>query len=195
MASVLPASPLPDRARIVIVGGGIIGASIAYHLTQAGETDVVLLERGRLTNGTTWHAAGLVSRVRGTHALTELTRDNVATYERVAAETGVDLGLRHVGALTIARTEARMHEILAGVGMARDFDIPVEVDRPRAGSASCGPRPSSTISSGACSSRRTRRSTRATRRSRSRKPPSRPACATCRRPRSRVSGSRRTARA
>ena len=88
---------------------------------------MVLLERGRLTNGTTWHAAGLVSRVRGTHALTELTRDNVETYERVAAESGVDIGLRHVGALTIARTEARMHEILAGVGMARDFDIPVEV--------------------------------------------------------------------
>ena len=132
VASVLPASPLPDRARVVIVGGGIIGASIAYHLTRAGERDVVLLERGRLTNGTTWHAAGLVSRVRGTHALTALTRDNAATYERVARETGVEVGLRQVGALTIARTEARMQEILAGVGMARDFDIPVEVtDRAR----------------------------------------------------------------
>src|SRR5687768_5075128 len=132
VASVLPASRMPDRARVVIVGGGIIGASIAYHLTQAGERDVALLERGRLTNGTTWHAAGLVSRVRGTHALTALTRDNVGTYERVAAETGVDIGLRQVGALTIARTEPRLHEILAGVGMARDFDIPVEVtDRAR----------------------------------------------------------------
>ena len=58
----------------MIVGGGIIGASIAYHLAQAGERDVVLVERGRLTNGTTWHAAGLVSQVRGTHALTALTR-------------------------------------------------------------------------------------------------------------------------
>jgi glycine cleavage system aminomethyltransferase T/glycine/D-amino acid oxidase-like deaminating enzyme len=132
VASVLPASSMPERARVVIVGGGIIGASIAYHLTERGETDVVLLERGRLTNGTTWHAAGLVSRVRGSHALTALTRDNVATYQRVAAETGVEIGLRHVGALTVARTEARMHEILAGVGMARDFDIPVEVtDRAR----------------------------------------------------------------
>jgi glycine cleavage system aminomethyltransferase T/glycine/D-amino acid oxidase-like deaminating enzyme len=131
-AGVLSASSLPDRARIVIVGGGIIGASIAYHLTRAGERDVVLLERGRLTNGTTWHAAGLVSRVRGSHALTALTRDNVATYQRVADETGIDTGLRQVGALTIARTEARMHEILAGVAMAHDFDIPVEVtDRAR----------------------------------------------------------------
>src|SRR5918995_2064107 len=95
--SVLPASSMPDRARIVIVGGGIIGASIAYHLTRAGERDVVLLERGRLTNGTTWHAAGLVSRVRGTHALTELTRDNAATYRRLTEETGVETGLREHG--------------------------------------------------------------------------------------------------
>src|SRR5687767_14668997 len=85
VASVLPASPMPDRARVVIVGGGVVGSSIAYHLTRAGERDVVQLERGRLTNGTTWHAAGLVSRVRGTHALTALTRDNAATYERLTA--------------------------------------------------------------------------------------------------------------
>ncbi|MBA2718561.1 MAG: FAD-dependent oxidoreductase [Chloroflexi bacterium] len=132
VASVLPAGRLPAHARIVVVGGGIIGSSIAYHLTRAGEREVVLVERGRLTNGTTWHAAGLVSRVRGTNALTALTRDNVASYERVTAETGIDTGLRQVGALTIARTEARMQEILAGVSMARDFDIPVEItDRSR----------------------------------------------------------------
>src|SRR5215207_122635 len=132
VASVLPASPMPDRARVVIVGGGIIGSSIAYHLTRAGERDVVLLERGRLTNGTTWHAAGLVSRVRGSHALTALTRDNATVYRRLTEETGVDTGLRQIGALTIARTTARMQEILAGVGMARDFDVPVEVtDRAR----------------------------------------------------------------
>ena len=77
--SMLPASSLPSAARIVVVGGGIVGASIAYHLALAGETDVVLVERGRLTNGTTWHAAGLVSQVRGTHALTELSRINVET--------------------------------------------------------------------------------------------------------------------
>jgi len=132
VASVLPGSAMPDRTRVVIVGGGIIGASIAYHLTRAGERDVVLLERGRLTNGTTWHAAGLVSRVRGTHALTALTRDNVATYRRLTAETGIETGLREVGSLTVARTEARMQEILYGVGMARDAEVPVEVvDRAR----------------------------------------------------------------
>ena len=122
-----PVTELPSRARVVIVGGGIIGSSIAYHLTRAGETDVVMLERGRLTNGTTWHAAGLVSQVRGTRALTELTRHNAETYERLPGETGIETGLRRVGALTVARTEGRMQEILYGVGMARDAGIPVEV--------------------------------------------------------------------
>lgn len=132
VAGVLPASAMPDRARVVIVGGGIIGASIAYHLTRAGERDVVLLERGRLTNGTTWHAAGLVSRVRGTHVLTALTRDNVATYRRLTAETGIETGLREVGSLTVARTPARMEEITYAVSIARDVDVPVEVvDRAR----------------------------------------------------------------
>jgi heterotetrameric sarcosine oxidase gamma subunit len=126
-SAVVPASDLPDRARVVIVGGGIIGSSIAYHLTREGETDVVLLERGRLTNGTTWHAAGLVSQVRGTHALTALTRINAETYERLPAETGVETGMRRVGALTVARTEGRMQEILYGVAMARDAGVDVEV--------------------------------------------------------------------
>ena len=104
VAAVLPASDLPRRARIVIVGGGIIGASIAYHLAAAGERDVVLVERGRLTNGTTWHAAGLVSQVRGTQALTALTAGNAETYERLGDETGIDTGLRRNGSLGIART-------------------------------------------------------------------------------------------
>ena len=130
--AVLPASALPSQARVVIVGGGIIGSSIAYHLTAAGERDVVMIERGRLTNGTTWHAAGLVSQVRGSHALTALTAGNAATYERIGAETGIDTGIRRHGALTIARTQARMDEIRYGVSMARDFGVDVEVvDRSR----------------------------------------------------------------
>ena len=132
IASALPASPLPSHARIVIVGGGIVGASIAYHLALAGETDVVLVERGRLTNGTTWHAAGLVSQVRGTHALTELARINVDTYERVARETGIDPGFRRVGSLTVARTEERFREIRGPVSIARDAGLASEiVDRDR----------------------------------------------------------------
>ena len=132
IASALSASRLPSGARIVIVGGGIAGASIAYHLALAGESDVVLIERGRLTNGTTWHAAGLVSQVRGTHALTELARVNVGIYERVGQETGIDPGMRRVGSLSVARTEQRFHEIRLPVSIARDAGIASEiVDRER----------------------------------------------------------------
>ena len=132
IAAALPDSALPSSAGIVIVGGGIVGASIAYHLALAGEPDVVLIERGRLTNGTTWHAAGLVSQVRGTHALTELARVNVGIYERVAQETGIDPGLRRVGSLTVARTAERFHEIRLPVSIARDAGIASEiVDRER----------------------------------------------------------------
>jgi 4-methylaminobutanoate oxidase (formaldehyde-forming) len=130
VTSALPAAPLPSAARIAIVGGGIVGASIAYHLALAGESDVVLLERGRLTNGTTWHAAGLVSQVRGTHALTELSRINVETYERVARETGIDPGFRRVGSLTVARSEERFREIRGPVSIARDADLPSEIVDP-----------------------------------------------------------------
>ncbi len=127
-ASVLnPLSDLPARARVAIVGGGIIGASIAYHLTRAGETDVVLLERARLTGGTTWHAAGLVSQIRGNHALTALTKDNATLYERLASETGIETGMRRHGAMTIARTEGRLQEALYGVAMAKDVGVDVEV--------------------------------------------------------------------
>jgi glycine cleavage system aminomethyltransferase T/glycine/D-amino acid oxidase-like deaminating enzyme len=125
-----PLAEPPDRARVVIVGGGVIGSSIAYHLTKLGLTDVVVVERGRVTNGTTWHAAGLVSQVRGTHALTELSRRNAPLYASLGAETGVDTGFRSNGALTVARTPSRMQEILYGVGMAQDFDIPAEILTP-----------------------------------------------------------------
>ncbi len=122
-----PLSDLPDRARVVIVGGGIVGASIAYHLTRAGETDVVLVERARLSAGTTWHAAGLVSQVRGTHALSALAYINAPTYERVIEESGIDTGLRRSGSLTVARTTGRMQEILYSVAMAADLGVPHEV--------------------------------------------------------------------
>ncbi len=130
VAGTLPAAELPARARVAIVGGGIIGASIAYHLAAAGETDVVIVERGRLTNGTTWHAAGLVSQARGTHALTALAVGNADAYARIAAESGVDTGLRRNGSISLARTRARMDELLHGVSVARDFGIEVEIVGP-----------------------------------------------------------------
>src|SRR5436190_22191975 len=113
----------PPRAQVVIVGAGIIGSSIAYHLTKLGVTDVVVLERTRLTGGTTWHAAGLVTQVRGTHAITELSRINAGRYQSLPAETGVETGLRRVGALTVARTHGRLEELRAALSMAKDFGI------------------------------------------------------------------------
>jgi glycine cleavage system aminomethyltransferase T/glycine/D-amino acid oxidase-like deaminating enzyme len=118
-----PRSEPPARARVVVIGGGVAGSSVAYHLTKLGVSDVVVLERTRLTGGTTWHAAGLVAQVRGTHALTELSRLNAGLYESLPAETGVETGLRRVGALTVARTRGRMEELRAGISMAKDFGI------------------------------------------------------------------------
>src|SRR6476659_3604452 len=118
-----PLSEPPDRATMVVIGAGVAGSSVAYHLTKLGITDVVVLERMRLTGGTTWHAAGLVAQVRGTHALTELSRLNASLYEALPAETGVETGLRRVGALTVARTRGRMEELRAGLSMAKDFGI------------------------------------------------------------------------
>lgn len=80
-----PASP-GDQYEIVIVGGGVAGASLAYHLARLGKTDIALLERHQLTSGTTWHAAGLIMQLRSTHALTELARYNVELYASLEAD-------------------------------------------------------------------------------------------------------------
>ena len=125
-----PTTEPPPSAQVVIVGGGIIGSSIAYHLTKLGVDDVVVVERTSLTSGTTWHAAGLVSQVRGTHALTELSRVNADLYEALPEETGVETGFRRVGALTVARTPGRMQEILGAADMHGAFDVACHVLEP-----------------------------------------------------------------
>jgi len=98
---------LPTRARVVIIGGGVGGTSIAYHLVQRGWRDVALLERAQLTSGSTFHSAGLVGQLRSTLPLTRLMMDSVALYERVGKETGVDIGWRPVGSLRLASSTAR----------------------------------------------------------------------------------------
>ena len=100
-------APLPDRAQVVIVGGGIAGSSIAYHMAGLGITDVLLLERARIASGTSWHAAGLVARVRGSHPMTELANYGVDLYRGLADETGVDVHFRPSGSLTLAENEGR----------------------------------------------------------------------------------------
>ena len=124
------ADALPSRAQVVVIGAGIIGSSIAYHLTKLGLTDVVVLERNQLTSGTTWHAAGLVSRLRGTHAMTKLSMVNAPLYASLEAETGIPTGFRQVGSMTVARDEDRMTEALYGVTLGKNFGIDVEVLTP-----------------------------------------------------------------
>jgi 4-methylaminobutanoate oxidase (formaldehyde-forming) len=111
--------PLPGRAQVVVVGGGIVGSSIAYHLAGIGITDVLLLERARIASGTSWHAAGLVARVRGSHPMTDLANYGVDLYRGLADETGVDVHFRPTGSLTLAENESRMTELRYAAAIAR----------------------------------------------------------------------------
>jgi glycine cleavage system aminomethyltransferase T/glycine/D-amino acid oxidase-like deaminating enzyme len=104
----ISAAALPGRARAVIIGGGVIGTSVAYHLAALGWTDVLLLEQGQLSCGTTWHAAGLVGQLRASEAGTRLVQYSTQLYERLEAETGQATGFRRCGGVTVARTADRM---------------------------------------------------------------------------------------
>ncbi|KQU92818.1 FAD-dependent oxidoreductase [Mesorhizobium sp. Root102] len=121
----------PKHAQVVIVGGGIIGVSIAYHLTKLGWRDVVLLERGQLTCGTTWHAAGLVMQLRTTHTMTELCRYGTRLFDELKKETGQDTGFRRTGSLPIARTPDRLIEIARLVSLGKSFDVEAHMLSPR----------------------------------------------------------------
>ena len=119
-------SALPRRARVIIIGGGIIGCSVAYHLAKLGWRDVLLLERKQLTSGTTWHAAGLIGQLRATANMTKLARYGAELYASLEAETGVATGFRRVGSLSLALSHERLEELRRGASMARAFDVEVE---------------------------------------------------------------------
>jgi glycine cleavage system T protein len=121
---------LPRRARVVIVGGGVIGCSIAYHLTKIGWNDVVLLERKQLTSGTTWHAAGLVGQLRPSINMTRLAKYTGELYRGLEAETGQATGYRQCGSISMATTAERFEELKRSASMAKVFDLPVEVISP-----------------------------------------------------------------
>jgi 4-methylaminobutanoate oxidase (formaldehyde-forming) len=116
---------LPKHARVVIIGGGISGCSMAYHLAKAGWTDIVLLERKQLTCGTTWHAAGLIGQLRGSLNMTRLAKYSADLYVRLEAETGIATGMRQTGSISVALTQARKEEIYRSAALARAFDIDV----------------------------------------------------------------------
>jgi 4-methylaminobutanoate oxidase (formaldehyde-forming) len=119
-------SSLPKKARVVIIGGGVIGCSVAYHLTKLGWEDVILLERKQLTSGTTWHAAGLIAQLRATANMTKLAKYSQELYGTLEAETGVATGFKRVGSITVALTEERREEIYRQAAMARAFGVEVE---------------------------------------------------------------------
>ena len=118
---------LPSRAQVVIIGGGIIGCSLAYHLTKRGWTDVLLLERKQLTSGTTWHAAGLVGQLRASQTMARLAKYTTDLFCSLEAETGQATGMKQNGSGSIARTPGRLEELVRGADMARVFDLDVEV--------------------------------------------------------------------
>jgi len=120
---------LPTRAQVVVVGGGIIGASLAYHLTKRGITDVLVVEQGQLTGGTTWHAAGLVSQLKPTHSLTKLATYSNRLFEELEDETGQATGYRAPGSISVASDLERWEEMRRGISMASTVGVEIrEID-------------------------------------------------------------------
>jgi len=117
---------IPSHAGVVIIGGGVAGCSIAYHLTRIGLTDVVLLERRQLTCGTTWHAAGLVGQLRATRNATELAKYSASLYRSLEAETGQATGFKQNGSVSVAKTVARLEELKRGASMGKTFGLEID---------------------------------------------------------------------
>jgi 4-methylaminobutanoate oxidase (formaldehyde-forming) len=122
---------LPTQSRVVIIGGGIIGCSVAYHLTKLGWRDVLLLEQGRLSSGTTWHAAGLVGQLRSQSSMTRLIRYSTELYASLEAETGLATGWKRCGSVSVARTQDRMVQLRRTISAARAQGVEIEELSPR----------------------------------------------------------------
>ena len=118
---------LPQSTKVVIIGGGVIGCSVAYHLTKFGWKDIVLLERDQLTSGTTWHAAGLVSQLGPTAAVTKIRKYTLDLYKKLEKEVDHSAGLRINGALSIAQTDARWQELQRQATTAQLYDVDIKI--------------------------------------------------------------------
>jgi 4-methylaminobutanoate oxidase (formaldehyde-forming) len=121
---------VPDRARVVIIGGGILGCSIAYWLTKMGEIDVALLEQHQLTDGATWHAAGLVGQLRSSRNTTRMLEQSVEMYRRLEADTGQAVDWHETGSLRLACSPERVMELKRLATMAKSFGLPMEIVSP-----------------------------------------------------------------
>lgn len=121
---------LPAQAHFVVIGGGVIGASIAYHLCEAGKSDVILLEKSALTEGATWHAAGLVGQFRSHQGLTKLMQNSVKLYKELGKKTGQETGWKQVGSLRVAASENRWMEFLKAHTAARSFSFEMHLLTP-----------------------------------------------------------------
>ena len=122
---------LPSQAQIIIVGGGIAGCSTAYHLAKIGQTDVLLLEQGKLTSGTTWHAAGLVGQMRPNRNMTVMSQYGIGLYASLEAETGLATGWKQCGSINVASTSERMQVLKKQTAMANSFGVECHLISPK----------------------------------------------------------------
>jgi glycine/D-amino acid oxidase-like deaminating enzyme len=119
------------KIQTVIIGGGIVGAAVAYHLAKLGRRDIVLLEQGRLTCGTTWHAAGLVGQMRPNRSMTRMSQYGIRLYSTLEQETGLATGWKRCGSVNVARTRSRWIVFQRQAAMARSFGIEVDLLTPQ----------------------------------------------------------------
>ena len=118
---------IPERARAVVIGGGVIGCSILYHLAKLGWTDSVLVEQYQLTHGSTWHSAGLVGQLRSSISLTRMMQYSVGLYAELKELTGNDPGWHQLGGLRLASSQPRLEEIRRQAAWAKTFGLPMEI--------------------------------------------------------------------
>jgi len=118
---------LPSSTKVVVIGGGVAGCSVAYHLAKFGWRDTILLERDQLTSGTTWHAAGLVGQLGATATITKLRKYSLNLYKELEKKTDLSTGLNQNGAITVASSKERLQELLRQATSAQLFDVNVEV--------------------------------------------------------------------